>query len=303
MEIQTSDEAYNIYRKLKDREEIVEKKNRGFNLLSSNKKNSHFYISVMKDVEVDLNGVASEIIVESNLIRYYGGNSGVEKFFSELQNYLSVPFYKPFIQNAKRQENKISVYSCDLRLRERDFEFSEIKIEIGKLAEEELKSLGIDFCAEVKKIVDKKRVATAQEEKDFERVSYLAQRIADLERQLGKRGYNYYGNYGNNSDDKTIPIKISAEEYNQKLKEIEFEFKEMSKKYPFLKIPSMDFVEIITPLSLEEWRKKNETALKESWDNLDEDEKSECENGFESYVENCFEESDGADYDSDEEYY
>jgi hypothetical protein len=302
MEIQTSDEAYTIYRKLKDREEIVEKKNRGMNLLNW-KKDSPFFISVMKEVSINLARMSDKIVVDTNLCSCYGRTSNIKSFFSDLENYLSIPYYKPFIQNARRQENKASIYSCDLSLRENDFEFSDIKIEIGELAEEELKKLGIDFCADVKKIVSKKRIATIEEEKDFERASYLAQRIRDLERQLGKRAYSYsssYGNYGDNKDE-TIPIKISAEEYNQKLREVETELKQFSKKYPFLKIPTMTFVKIKVVVTLEVWKEKNKLALEESWKNLDEDEKEEYENKFEAYIENCFNESDGEDYSEDED--
>ncbi|KKK75184.1 hypothetical protein LCGC14_2876310, partial [marine sediment metagenome] len=49
MEIQTSEEAYQTYQKLRDIEERVNKQNRGLSLLGSTQFKKSYFISVVKE--------------------------------------------------------------------------------------------------------------------------------------------------------------------------------------------------------------------------------------------------------------
>jgi hypothetical protein len=298
MEIQTSSEAYELYRKLKDREERAFKQNRGLTLLNADEFKSSLFISVLKKVEINLLEKEEEVVVETNIFDRYRDEYNVEEFLKELKKYMSTPAYNFFIQYNRRRENKVSFY-WKAKFREHDFEFEELKITIGEQAKEYVDSLGFDFVGEIKKIIKNKKQVTEKESKDFERYSFLYNRIDDLERQINKPKNSYY--YSREAEDKTIKLTISYEEYNEKLKEVETEMKVLCKKYSFLELPKFDYIEIKEPIKFEDWIKEHKDEVEESWNEFDDEQKDDWEGDFDSYAQNCFETFDSDDYDSDDE--
>ena len=290
MEMQTSDEAYQLYRTLKDREERVNKQNKGLSLYTSENVESSYFISVLKKVEINLLEKQEEVIVETNLFdwrhRRYGEDFGIDEFLDKLKEYLLTPSYKFLIQHNRRRENKVDV-SWKANFRKKDFEFEEIKITIGKEAKSYVDSLGFDFVGTIKKIVGNKKEPTEKEKEDFEMFSYLYNRKDDLMRQLKSIDYSY-SSYGQPKD-YTLKISISNEEYNKKLKEVEEGLLKLCKKYSFLEMPRIDYKEINVRKSFEDWRVCGEVDMQDDWGYLDDDEKEEYEGDFENYLKQFYE--------------
>lgn len=302
MEINTSDEAYEVYRKLKDREERVSKQNRGLNLFNADKFKPNFFISILKKVELNLLEKEEKVVVESNLIgsTYYGWDRmSVEEFLKRLKDYLSRPVYQFQTQFNRRRENKVDFY-WKAKFRTKDFEFADVKIQVGEQAQEYVDSLPFNFIEEVKKIIANKKIPTDKEIKDFEKYSYLYHRKEDLERQV-KQVSNSYGYGYRESEDKTIKISIDFEEYNSKLKEVETEMKALCKKYPYLEFPRFDYVEIKEPIKYEDWLKEHESEVRESWDEFDDEQKDEWDGDFDSYAHYCYESFDEEEYNSSDD--
>jgi len=299
MDIQTSDEAYSIYRKLKDREERVLKQNRGLTLLNADKFKSSFFISIYKEVELNLLGKEEKIVVVTNILGSYSysyNGLSIEEFLVKLKKYLSIPTYKFLIQ----RENKVDFY-WKAKFRTKDFEFEDIKITIGEQAKEYVDSLKFNFIEEVKKLVKNKKQATEQEGKDFEKYFFLYNRIDDLKRQVKESNNSYYSYH--QDADRTLKITISTEEYNQKLKEVETEMKEICKKYSYLELPRFDYIKIVELITFEDWLKEQGEELRESWDEFDDEQKEDWNGDFDSYAQSCFENFNEEDssYDEDEE--
>lgn len=296
MEVQTSNEAYEIYRKLKDREFRVERYNRGLTLLNANEFKSSFFISVLKEVDLNILEKEERVVVETNVLPYdftsYSEDLTIQLFLKKLKDYMSTPKYELFVKHNRRMENKVDM-SWDTKFREKDFDFEDLEITIGEQAKSYVDSLDFNFVEEIKKIIKNKRQVTDKEITDFERYSLLYNRIKDLKRQFEKPHSNYYS-YGE-PNDSTLKITIGYEEYNEKLKEVETEMKKICKKYCFLKLPRFDYVEIKEPVSLEDWKKEHGDELRENWDELDDSEKEEWDGNFDSYAEYCFEEYEEED--------
>ncbi len=287
MEIQTSEEAYKTYQKLKDIEENVNKQNRGLSLLGSTQFKKSYFISVVKEVEINLLEKKERIVVETNIFgwRYgYSGNYSIKEFLEELKKYLATPSYKFLIQHNRRMENKIDM-SWKTKFRTDDFNFDELIITLGEEAETEINFF--DFVNAVRTIVDNKKEPTEKEQEDFEKFSYFCNRIEDLNRQF-KSSNNSYSSYGQPRDN-TLKISISKKEYNLKLKDVEKELLKLCKKYPFLEMPSIDYEEINVKKSFEDWKVINKDENEEDWDYLSDEDKEEYEGDFECYSKQFYE--------------
>ena len=297
MEVQTSDEAYEVYRKLKDREERVSKQNRGLTLLNADKFKPNFFISVLKKIDLNLLEKEEEVVVDSNVLSYdyysYEGMS-IKDFLRKFKGYMSIPVYDFRTQFNRRRENKVDFYyKC--KFRKKDFEFEDVKITIGEQAKDYVDSLDFNFIEEVKKIIKNKKKVTEREIKDFERFSFLYNRVEDLGRQVKQSHYSNYS-YGHDTD-RTLKISITAEEYNQKLKEVEEELKILCKKYSYLELPRFDYIKIVEPITFEDWIKEHKSEVEDSWSEFDDEQKEDWDGDFDSYAESCFE-----NFDEDEGY-
>lgn len=287
--IATSQEAYEQYIKLKILEEKNRKNNAGLNLLNAEKFKPNYFISVSLVQEVNILGSKEGIVVNTNLsLGGYGYHRDMhpEDFFEQLKAFVQVPKYKFFIQYNRKRDNKLGWYELP-EFRKENLVLDEIKITIGDRAKQELEKLGFNFLERVKFFLSQQKEPTARQQKDFERYQALVYKVYDLKRQYGHKSSNYYG-YGQEVDS-TIKISLDDVSYNEKLKETEDELKKLCKKYSFLKMPRVEYVKIVEPVNIKDWREEHEEELKESWENLDDETKSEnYEGDFERYVDECF---------------
>jgi len=114
----------------------------------------------------------------------------------------------------------------------------------------------------------------------------LKEKIITLESFKEKE--NYYS-YSVNKD-KTEKIRVTPQEYNKKLKEIETEMRELADKFG-IKLDEYDFkyIKIETKLDFDEWLEKCKDTLKENYDFYEE----ETTENFEDYCKRLYEETDG----------
>ncbi|NQV08897.1 hypothetical protein HQ529_03540 [Candidatus Woesearchaeota archaeon] len=279
MEIQTSEEAWELFQELRDKENKV---GRGFNLLSKPLKDRQYYVKVLLETELNLVDRETELKVDSNLPFMSYRTGSVKEFIKELVEWVNTPRFKISLRHNRRQNNVPS--SWDLSdFREKHIE--NVKITIGEQAKEELKKVfKFDFTTEVQRLMALQRDATDDEEIDFERFWYLINEVKSLDnmKKWERRGYSY------NSDvDNSCKIGFTKQEYNKRLRELEKELKALCKKHPILRMPSIYLEEIIKKPTFDEFMTDCEDDMKENWSDMDKEDKAE-HGDYDTYCENQF---------------
>jgi len=239
-----------------------------FNLLSDYKKKKYF-IKVLRKEKIFIDKVDSWIEVEHNLPLgfSYRTRYGVDNFFEQLEDFVNLPRFEFFIQYNRK--NKLSFYNIpDFRKKV----IKEVKIFFGKGAKEILDEK--EFTEKVNNLLDKQKEVTEQAEKDYHRYFYLSEVVDNLKVLLGIKK-SYY------SSEVQTTLKISKEDYNEKLKVYEDELKILCKKYPNLKMPNIYYEEIPQQLSFEDWEKENRFEVEECWA---EEEKENFDGDFDNYL-------------------
>jgi len=287
---QTSDEAYSEYQRLKRIEEKLEKGNRGLNIINADKffKPKRFSIEVLKVSEANLLEVKSKVQVNTNFPfrdwRYSYGEMGVQDFLNQLKEWVSTPKYKFLIIHNRKRDNQASYWDLP-KFKEYNVQFEEVDFNIGKEAQHEINLKGFNFVEEVKQLLSEQREATEEEAKDFERFRFLIEELDSLKRQVPRSNYTCY------NSNQTLNITIDKKDYNEKLKKIELEFTKLCKKYPFLKMPTIDYKEIIRELSFEDWKANgNKDEAEDEWSNFNDETKEEYEGDFENFLKWCYDE-------------
>jgi len=288
--LKTSNEVYDEYRKLRDREEKLTKNNKGLNLLGNfiERKPRGFYISLMVETKVNLKGKKENIDISSNLpffsYSYSYDKKGIQDFLDKLKEYCKKPFYKFPKQRNRKADNKMSMWRLP-NFREEKILFEEIDFRIGEKAVGKLHKDKLDFVEVVKSILKYQKQITNEEETDFNKYFLLCERIEDLKRQINHKENYGYGYGYKKVTDTTLTFEITKEEFNKKLKVLEMELKSLCDKYEVLTMPNIRYKEIVKQMSCEDWCIDNEEDVRDSWDN-DEDEevKEELDNNFDNYL-------------------
>lgn len=290
MEAKTSSQAYQEYLGCLRIEEKLEKGNRGCNLLNASKFKEKFFISIKKLGKRTLIDSRDWLVVNSNLPfadswRYNYGEVDVEEFLKQLEKWVLIPKFSFFLSHNRKRDNQVSSWELP-SFRKKNIEVSEIEFRIGKKAEHEIKLKGFDIVGTIKNILSKQRDSTNQESLDFERFKLLIENIDNLERQLPTSS-NYYG-YGSKKDD-TLKITIDKKTYNKNLKIIDEELLKLCKKYPYLKMPDIDYQDIKKRLSFEDWELHNKEEAEEDWSDLEDEEKDDYDGDFDCYLQKGYE--------------
>jgi hypothetical protein len=272
--------------------------NQGFNFANLDKpkaESKRYYIKVLLEISQNFKFKNEILEVEENL---FGWRRNVQDFLGDLERYSKKPLIRLRHFNRK---NKVSLWG--LNFRERTIKFSDIDISIGELAEQKLKELNIDFKEQVKKILGLQEKSDDKLQALADRFVILKEKLLTLKECFGQKS-NYYSS---KKEDETITIfPLTPERYNEQLKEIEIEIREIASKLG-LKIDEYDFkyIQIPKKVGFDEWLKASDEWLKESWENLDEDEQKEHKN-FKGYADFMYDEMNGeimtGEYDDEEDY-
>ena len=285
-QIQTSNDAYALYQKLRNREEKLAKSNKGLNLLGKSKSEG-FYISLKVITRINIKEKQERIKVDSNLpfVSWRCGCNSVEEFLEEFNKYCKKPVYSyPFSLNRK-QENQPSRWNLP-SFREKKINFEDIDIRISDKIKDMFYSDKFDFIGQVKKILSSQVKITDEEKDDFDKYFLLCEKIEDLGRQLPKERYGY-----DREKDDTLKMTIGKKEYNKKLRVIETKLKPICSKYEILNMPSIYYKEIKKAPSFEEFKIENKQEVEELWSELDDEDKDEFDCDFEEFLKTKYEEN------------
>lgn len=287
----------------------LEKLNNGFNFGNMDKpKERKYFVEVLLKTTINLKGKVEEVEVKHNLFSNYSyGDEDVIDFFEKLEEFAKKPLVKIRYFNRKSQ---VSTWGFSDKFRNKTIKFLDIEISIGELAEQKLKKMDIDFKEKIKELLDlQKKDDKAQ--KFVDRYVFLKEKMLTLDECVGKKKESY--SYGKKADETLKIVLLTPEQYNEKLKEIETEMREIAEKFG-ISISEYDFKYIAIPkkVGFDEWLKASKSWLKENWEEFDDDEK----NGrtFKKYTEDVYDECNGEiveqggypdgygmDYDEDED--
>jgi len=272
---------------------IINTTNQGYNFLnidSITKGKSKYYVDVFLETEQTLLKKTQEVKVSFSLPFGYSTHRFadlLEDFFTKLEVFCE----KPLLRMKKSNNRKNDVcggYDRDLRqikdsLRNKTIVFNDVEITLYPLAEKELKKQKIDFVERFKNILKTQQKRDNEREKLLNRFVYLKEKESTLKCFLEKENYSYYPE----KRDKTIRIMITPQEYNQKLKKIETEMKQIAKSFGF-ELSDFDYLKIPRKVEYDEWLSYMKSELKQNYDNYFEGEES-----FEDYCERMYDEMGG----------
>lgn len=271
MEIRTSSEIYEEYQKARELEDKLRRANRGMNLLNSGSfgKPEMFYIKVAKAATQNLIGKEEKVYVMSNLPfiswEYSRKDKGVNDFFKDLNRWVSIPLFIASATFNRRRENLYDRWNGP-RFREIDIMPSQLTISIEEAALEELREHKIDFRSLVGGLLAKQKDATPEEAAYFRRFTMFLETLNDLKRQVKQKRSEY--SYGPPQDE-TIRISIGPDGYNEQMSALAHEMKIICKKYPFLSMPRIEFLQKKKAPSMGSFLKSNKDELQGAWDELD----------------------------------
>jgi len=272
------------------REDKLFRINRGYNFFNLEQKEKKYFIEVMLETYLNLKEKTEEIRVRTDLPTYTNWSNlrslKVIDFLNELEEFVKKPLVK--IRNFNRK-NKLQSYEIDSlkdNFRDKTLKFEDIKITIGELAEKKLKEIGIeDFKKKVKEILDLQKTADKKTQELVDKFVQLKEKMLILNELV--RDDEYYS-YSKNRDD-TMKIKLTALEYNKKLKEVETEIKEIAEKLG-IEVRDYDFkyLPIEKKVSYEEWLEHNKVELEDNFNTYEDEYES-----FEEYCKEMYEQSGG----------
>ena len=73
------------------------------------------------------------------------------------------------------------------------------------------------------------------------------------------------------------------------MKKVEEELTQLSKKYSFLKMPNVDYEEIVKKLSFKEFKAENKIEIEDNWGEFEDDDKEEHDGDIETFFKWCYE--------------
>ncbi len=267
----------------------LERINRGFNF--ENFVEEKKFIKVMLDVEQDLREKTEVIKIETNLIDLESRwEVSLERFLKELKIYCLKPLAKITRINRK---NTLSFWGSlrGLRdgIRKNTLKFSDIEITIGKLAKKKIK---FDFKERVNEILKLQKKANKTTQILVDRFVRLNEKVLTLKVLIGKT-QDDYGYCYNKPKDRTIKIELSPIEFNEELKKVDLELREIGKK---LKISiddfNYDYKKIEKEVNYSDWLKTNKEDLEENFkeygETFDGDEDENDYKDFDDFCEKMF---------------
>lgn len=283
-------------------EQRLEKINKGHNFYNLEQREKKYFIEVMLDTSIDLLEKEEEIRVETDLpmgIRGWNNlrSQDVIDFFKEFENFVKKPLVKIRTSNRKNTIDSWKLDSIKENFRDRTLKFSDINISIGELAKKKLKAIEInDFEGKVKKLLDLQQTTGEETQKQVDRFVQLREKMLILKDLVGKNIDDYYGYGWDRKKDDTIKLTLTSLEYNEKLKEIEIEIREIAKKLNIKNIGDFDYLKIQKNIGYDEWLKTNKEDLEMNFnqynDEYDDDEEKPYKN-FDDYAEQMYDENGG----------
>jgi len=268
--------------------------NKGFNFANINRELRKYKVEVMLSVSMNFEENRAVLIVRHNLdgINRYSYSSDCYKyggvvlaeFLCMLSDHASTIYYIPRSYNRKN----LAQFN-DISFRDNIINFADINFVIHEQAKKMLDRLKVDFVHEVEEALKQQREATSFEIKAADRFIYLKEKISELKELANKRVRYEYSNY-RDDEDRSIQLKIGRTEYNKRLKEIEKEMKDISKRYDFIKFNKQLFDYFEEPMSYIKYLKENKEELKQFYDENYSGEDTEsyddyCNQQYENYVE------------------
>lgn len=284
-----------IKQKLKINTIQTELKNKGYNFLNVDniitREEKNYYIHILLDVELNLKKQREEIVVETNLSidndRYWRYGIELEEFLKKLKELCK----KPLLKLKKTSNRKKTPYfdrdlsNLEDSIRDKTILFEDIDISIGKLAKEKLNNRNV--VEEIKNILKEQEKTNEINQKLLNRFVYLKDKVLTLNCFLNKKNeYSYH-----KEKDRTTKLLITDKEYNQKLKEVEDEMKQIAKKFN-IELNEFDYLLIPKKVDLDEWVEYNKDNLDDNWNYLDEEEQKEY-NSFEEYCKKSYDDNEG----------
>ena len=283
---------------LRINQQRLERINDGYNFFNIIQKEKKYFIKVMLETEMDLLEKEETIKVYTDLPLSdwdYCRDYEVIDFLKEFENFVKKPLVRIRDFNRKNMTSSYELSYVRVGVREKILKFSDIEITIGELAERKLKVIGIeDFKEKVKELLNLQKGIDEKIQKLVDRFIQLKERIATLKECIGKKddGYIYYCGYGKEVD-KTIKITLTAEQYNQELKEIEKGMREIAHKLKIeVRDSDFEYVPIERKVGFNEWLEINKGELKESWAEFDSEDKKAYKS-FKGYCEEMYDECSG----------
>ena len=271
--------------------ERLERLNQGFNFLNiEDKEKTQYYIDVFLEVKQNLKEKTETIKAKTNLpfVSSYNYWKGTEviAFLNELDMFSKKPL---FVIKKWNNRKNTKGYDRDLsslkgKFRKNTLIFSDIKINIKELAEEKLKEIKLDFKTEVKKFLKQQKKTDKEKQKLLDRFIYLKEKELTLKTFLEKQSSYSYGK----PKDRTIKILITPQEYNQQLKDIEKEMKQVAKEFK-LELDDFNYLVIEQKVDFDKWLEVNKDKIKENYDYYED----EAEETFDEYCKRLYDESGG----------
>lgn len=292
----TSSQAYEEYRKLSQAESMRNRMKYGISLFEGYSNKLKYFLSINLVVTENLFKREEKLVVNTNLplsLGWYEIERGMtpKKILEKIEIVCSRPLCDINPLNNRKEGNTSRINGYSSNFRDFDFSYEDIDIKISELAKGHFDLE--EYKQKLKYVIDSRRFLTNDERVLVRRYHLLSERIFDLKRMNGEKssGSYYYSSYGKPKDS-TETIKISAEEYNTKLQEVENELKEIVEKIDFVELPRFDFIEIPTEKDIEERYTQFVDGildeLTESWENLEDEDKAEYESDFENYCRDMF---------------
>jgi len=218
--------------------EKLNKLNKGYNFINLDPMNRRYRIEVKLFVELDLEGREDNLFIDHNLpMRYCYGDDSFQTFLRELSAWVKKPCYIP---RSIHRKSKLGSY--DMRkttdCRQVEIRPADVAVVVHDVAREYLKQKhGVDdFQKVVLDLLAQQKRATKGQIRAIDRWVYLEERKLHLDKAVeSDDGYYSY------REDNTQKFKLSIEEYNKRLKDIEKEMRELAKKHRFLDIEDVRF--------------------------------------------------------------
>ncbi|MDP8216007.1 MAG: hypothetical protein P9L98_01630 [Candidatus Kaelpia imicola] len=274
-----------IHEKIKEDiklQQRLDRRNKGVNLFNIIPEYKRYGIIVKLEVSLNLAETKAEISISTDLpfVGYYETH-GLDSFVAEFTRWVKIPQYIP--RNFNRKENKMSMWEMEnLNLKKVSVNFEDIDIVVYPMAKKFLAEKGICYFPKVvKKLCSLQKETTKLQIKAVDRYIYLLEEIKSLKDRIGKEKNYYYSC----DEDKTLKLYISKKEYNNQLKEIEKELKEITKKNPFLEFPEskIEYEEVIEKLSYKKFVKQNREDLEQEFEEGDFEEF--CKESYQNWLE------------------
>lgn len=265
-------------------EQQLQRLNKGYNLFNIGKNGKKYFIKVNLVSTQNLLERDEKIEVETNLPFGSSWNYDFADLEKDLKEFVKKPLAKVRI-NKKSPLGYWEGRELGDEVREETIKFFDIEIEVGLLAREKLKSMGVDLEKEVKEILEQQKGYDKEIQEKIDNFIKLKEKIAMLKNLIGVSSNNYDYRYNRQKEDKSLKIRFSPEEYNEKLKEVEKEIRVIEKDLGLseTKIP---YEEIKEPITYESWFKENEEQLREDFEMRDD------EMTFDEYAEMVFHNSE-----------